>query len=56
MTAFRASARAPMGIDTCRFASLDLKALNRDGSFSGYASVFGEVDLGKDQVERWAFR
>lgn len=56
MTAFRASARSPMGIDTCRFASLDLKSLNRDGSFSGYASVFGEVDLGKDQVERGAFR
>jgi HK97 family phage prohead protease len=56
MTAFRASARPPVGIDIHRFASLDLKALNRDGSFSGYASVFGEVDLGRDSVERGAFR
>jgi HK97 family phage prohead protease len=45
-----------MGVDTCRFANLELKALNRDGSFSGYASVFDEVDLGKDRVERGAFR
>lgn len=26
-----------------------------DGSFSGYASLFGAVDLGKDVVERGAF-
>jgi len=56
MTASRASARSPMGVDTCKFASLALKGLNRDGSFSGYASVFGEVDLGKDRVEPGAFR
>ena len=55
MTAFRASERSPMGIDSCKFASLELRGLNRDGSFSGYASVFGEVDLGKDRVERGAF-
>ncbi|MCC0030624.1 MAG: hypothetical protein H6891_10620 [Brucellaceae bacterium] len=27
----------------------------RDGTFSGYASLFGAVDLGKDAVERGAF-
>ena len=27
-----------------------------DGTFSGYASVFGEVDLGKDAIEPGAFR
>jgi HK97 family phage prohead protease len=48
--------RAPMGADTRKFASLELRALRQDGSFSGYASVFGEVDLGKDTVERGAFR
>ena len=55
MTASRASERSPMGIDSCKFASLELRGLNRDGSFSGYASVFGEVDLGRDRVERGAF-
>ena len=39
-----------------KFTSLDLKAVEVDGTFSGYASVFGEVDLGKDLVERGAFR
>ena len=29
--------------------------LNEAGAFSGYASRFGEVDLGKDRVERGAF-
>lgn len=55
MTASRASERSPVGIDSCKFASLELRGLNRDGSFSGYASVFGEVDLGRDRVERGAF-
>ncbi|PZM17311.1 HK97 family phage prohead protease [Rhizobium tubonense] len=45
-----------MGIDTCKFANLELRGLGSDGSFSGYASVFEEVDLGKDRVERGAFR
>ncbi len=45
-----------IGADTRKFASLELRGLRRDGSFSGYASVFGEVDLGKDRVERGAFR
>ncbi|TCR93172.1 HK97 family phage prohead protease [Rhizobium sp. BK376] len=48
--------RAATGADTRKFASLELRALRQDGTFSGYASVFGEVDLGKDTVERGAFR
>lgn len=35
---------------------LELKALNDDGSFSGYASVFGNVDLDGDVIERGAFK
>jgi uncharacterized protein len=38
-----------------KFASLELSGLGGDGTFSGYASVFGEVDLGKDTIERGAF-
>lgn len=39
-----------------KFASLELSGLGGDGSFSGYASLFGEVDLGKDVIERGAFQ
>lgn len=39
-----------------KFASLELAGVTGDGVFSGYASVFGEVDLGKDTIERGAFR
>ncbi len=56
MTASRALARSPMGADTRKFANLELRGLRRDDRFSGYASVFGEVDLGKDAIERGAFR
>lgn len=35
---------------------LEIKALNEDGSFSGYASIFGNVDRGADVVERGAFK
>ena len=38
-----------------RYAALTLKGIACDGTFSGYASVFGEVDLGKDVIERGAF-
>lgn len=38
-----------------KFANLELKTLTEAGLFSGYASLFGEVDLGKDRVERGAF-
>ena len=36
-------------------ARREIKMLNEAGAFSGYASLFGEVDLGKDRVERGAF-
>lgn len=38
-----------------KFANLELKAVKENGTFCGYASVFGEVDLGKDVIERGAF-
>lgn len=41
---------------TRKFANLELRGVSGDGTFSGYASVFGEVDLGKDVIERGAFR
>ncbi|WP_284776787.1 HK97 family phage prohead protease [Agrobacterium sp. lyk4-40-TYG-31] len=41
---------------TRKFASLELRGIAFDGSFSGYASVFGEVDLGRDVIEQGAFR
>lgn len=40
---------------THKFASLSISTLSGDGSFSGYASLFGEVDLAKDRIERGAF-
>ena len=38
-----------------RFARMEIKMADGSGAFSGYASLFGEVDLGKDRVERGAF-
>lgn len=38
-----------------KFAAMEFKTLTEAGVFSGYASLFGEVDLGKDRVERGAF-
>ncbi len=52
----RSTTRSLIGVDTRKFANLELRGLSRDGTFSGYASVFGEVDLGKDAIERGAFR
>lgn len=34
----------------------ELKNLNEDGTFSGYASTFGTVDLGLDVIEKGAFK
>ena len=34
---------------------LPLEELDQDGGFSGYASLFGTVDLSNDRVERGAF-
>jgi len=39
-----------------KFAPCDLKSVEADGTFSGYASLFGEVDLGNDLVMPGAFR
>lgn len=39
-----------------KFCAFDLKRVEEDGAFEGYASLFGRVDLGKDVVERGAFR
>lgn len=46
---------APLHADERKFADLAIEALDEDGSFSGYASLFGKVDLGRDVVERGAF-
>ena len=38
-----------------KFARLGQARVEADGTFSGYASLFGRVDLGKDIIERGAF-
>lgn len=38
-----------------KFVDVVLDRVEPDGAFRGYASLFGEVDLGKDAVERGAF-
>lgn len=38
-----------------KFAPADLTAVEADGSFSGYASLFGQEDLGRDMVMPGAF-
>jgi hypothetical protein len=35
-----------------KFAPVDLKSVEADGTFSGYASLFGEVDLGQGTAHR----
>ncbi|QPC87209.1 HK97 family phage prohead protease [Mesorhizobium sp. NBSH29] len=42
---------------TCERKLLDLvvEDVEADGAFSGYASLFGEADLGRDVMERGAF-
>lgn len=39
-----------------KFAPVNLQTVEADGTFSGYASVFGQVDLGQDLVMPGAFR
>ena len=39
-----------------KFAPVDLKTVEADGTFSGYASLFNAVDLGQDLVVPGAFR
>jgi HK97 family phage prohead protease len=41
--------------DERKRVELRLDGVEADGSFSGYASLFGRVDLGRDVVERGAF-
>ena len=41
--------------DETRAVACDLEAVDADGSFSGYASRFGVVDLGRDLVLPGAF-
>ena len=36
-------------------AHLDVKSVAEDGTFQGYASLFGVTDLGRDVVTRGAF-
>lgn len=38
-----------------KFTHLELKGVTAEGRFTGYASLFGEPDLGKDVIERGAF-
>lgn len=39
-----------------KFLPLDLKAVDTDGSFGGYASLFEKEDLGRDVIAPGAFR
>jgi HK97 family phage prohead protease len=39
-----------------KFARADLSAVDADGTFAGYASLFGKPDLGRDMVIAGAFR
>ncbi len=43
-------------IDTTRPAVLNLKSLGEDGTFEGYASLFGREDLSRDVILPGAFR
>jgi len=44
------------GVETRKFASLDLHSISGQGRVSGYASLFGQIDLGKDVIEPGAFK
>ncbi len=39
-----------------KFTPLELRGVSETGWFSGYASLFDEVDLGRDRVEKGAFQ
>lgn len=49
------SARIALAADERKFVDLVLDEVTSDGTFSGYASLFGRVDLGRDVVEKGAF-
>jgi uncharacterized protein len=38
-----------------KYVDASIETIHLDGSFSGYASIFGEIDLGNDIVESGAF-
>ena len=38
-----------------KYAPVDLDSGSREGVFSGYASLFGEVDMGRDRIAPGAF-
>jgi len=42
--------------DAMKFSPLEIKSINVDGTFEGYASVFGEEDLSRDVIEPGAFK
>ncbi|MEZ5872405.1 MAG: HK97 family phage prohead protease [Nitratireductor sp.] len=50
MTGFQVAARRET-----KFAAAALERVQSDGTFTGYASLFGERDLGNDVVEQGAF-
>jgi HK97 family phage prohead protease len=39
-----------------KFARAEIAAVDADGTFAGYASLFGQADLGRDMVLPGAFR
>lgn len=45
-----------MSTPELKFTALDLKRVEPDGTFSGYASLFGVEDMGRDIVLAGAFR
>ena len=45
----------PRAAPTTRFTPLDLKSLDADGTFEGYASLFHREDLGRDILLPGAF-
>ncbi len=46
---------APGNTIESKFFALDLKSVEEDGTFEGYASLFERVDLGRDVIARGAF-
>lgn len=45
----------PLDVDT-HTVKLDVKDLNSEGEFSGYASVWDVVDVGRDVIKKGAFK
>lgn len=45
----------PLAARERKFTDVSIGTVSRDGTFSGYASLFGKVDLARDMVEPGAF-